>query len=235
MDSRGHVCQRLFVFLGLMMVERRITALEVQKHNKERVNVYLDGEFAFGLPILNAATLHKGQLLTEDEIAALRAIDDVTRAVDQAVTLLARRPYSTTEIRRHLNTKKIAPEVIEEALIRLAQLGYVDDRAFASYWIENREQFRPRGARALRYELQQKGIPQDIINEALEVFDAHDAAYRAAQEQARRLRGLAEDEFRNKLGAFLARRGFEYEIVREVIDQFVRELEDENPETFDSD
>ncbi len=212
---------------------RRITALEIQKRNKERVNVYLDGEFAFGLPIIEAARLKKGQELSEEEIAALRAIDDVTRAFDMAVTLLARRPYSTAEIRRYLETKEIADPVVQEALSRLEQRGYVDDRAFAQYWLENREQFRPRGPRALQFELRQKGIAEDIIASVLEGMDSHDAAYRAASEKARRLRGLSRRDFQQKLGAFLARRGFDYDIVREVTDQLVRELEDDNADFFE--
>lgn len=212
---------------------RQITALEVQKRNKERVNVYLDGEFAFGLPIIEAARLKKGQELSEEEIAALRAIDDVTRAFDMAVSLLARRPYSTAEIRRYLESKEIAEPVVQEALSRLEQRGYVDDHAFAQYWIENREQFRPRGPRALQFELRQKGIAEDVIASALEGMDSHDAAYRAASEKARRLRGLSRRDFGQKLGAFLARRGFDYDIVREVTDQLVRELEDENADFFE--
>ena len=54
-----------------------ITALEIQKHNQERVNVYLDGEFAFGLTVLEAARLKKGQALSDNEISALRAKDSV--------------------------------------------------------------------------------------------------------------------------------------------------------------
>jgi regulatory protein len=213
-------------------VSRTVTALEVQKRNHERVNIYLDGEFAFGLPIVDAARLRKGQVLSDEEIKALCAIDEVARAFDQAVTLLARRPYSAAEIRRHLETKRVALSVIEEVLARLSQSGYIDDRTFVQYWIENREQFKPRGARALQQELRQKGISQDLIDEALEVLDLHDSAYRAAQEKIRRLHGLKQSDFRVKLGSFLVRRGFDYDIVREVIERLIGELEEQNPDYF---
>ena len=209
-----------------------ITALEVQKRSQDRVSVYLDGEFAFGLPIDEAARLHTGQVLLDAEITALRAIDAVARTFDRAVKLLARRPYSTTELRRHLETKEIAPAVIDEALDRLARLGYVDDRAFALYWVENRERFRPRGPRALQYELRQKGVADAIIAEVLAELDPFDSAYQAAQEKVRRLQGTDQAHFRNTVGAFLVRRGFGYDIVREVIDQIVAELEEENSDYF---
>lgn len=213
-------------------MSRTITALEVQKRDKERVNVYLDGEFAFGLPIMDAARLHKGQALSDEEIAALRAIDEVTRALDRTVALLARRPYSAAEIRRYLTSKEIPAAVIDEVMTRLSDLGYVDDRVFVQFWIENRERFRPRGPRALEYELRQKGIAPDIIAAALGEIDAHDSAYRAAQEKTRRLHGLTQNEFRTRLGAFLARRGFGYDTVRDVTDRLVNELEDEHPDYF---
>ncbi|MBN1564465.1 MAG: RecX family transcriptional regulator [Anaerolineae bacterium] len=211
---------------------RTITALEVQKRNTERVSVYLDGEFAFGLPLLEAAKLRQGQELAEDEIQALRDIDALALAVDRAVRLLARRPYSTTEIRRNLATHDVAPPVIDAALEKLANLGYVDDLAFARFWIADRERFKPRGPRALRYELRQKGVSDAIIETALADVEAHDSAYRAAQERLRRLRGLEQHEFRNKLGAFLTRRGFGYDIVRDVIDQLINEIEEDQPEFF---
>jgi len=212
-----------------------ITALEIQKHNSDRVSVYLDGEFAFGLPIVEAARLHKGQVLSEQEIARLREIDDISRALDRAVRLLARRPYSRAEIRRHLESNQVASPIIEEVLTRLEHLGYVDDHAFAQYWIENREQFGPRGPRALHYELRQKGVSDTIIQAALEALDTHGSAYRAARAQVRRLRGLSRQAFRNKLGSFLARRGFDYDIVREVANQLITELQEEQPDYFAND
>lgn len=231
-NSRGLVCLRLFCYVGVWAVNRTITALEVQQKNKDRVSVFLDGEFVFGLPALEAAKLRKGQVLSEDEITALREIDAVARAYDHAVRLLARRPYSAAEIRRNLASKSIAPPIIDEVLTRLEGLGYVDDRAFAAYWIDNRERFRPRGPRALHYELRQKGVAQDIIEALLGEVDVEDSAYRAAQKRGSRLKGYTQAEFREKLSTFLARRGFGYDIVRSVLDQLIDELSEEQPDYF---
>lgn len=209
-----------------------ITALERQKRHEDRISVYLDGEFAFGLPDTEAAHLRVGQVLSDEAIEALRAIDALSRAVDRAVRLLARRPYSVEEIRRYLASKDIAPGVIDATLARLEDLGYVDDRAFAQYWVENRERFRPRGARALRYELRQKGIADAIITQVLEGLDPVESAYAAAQDKARRLRGLDRRTFRTRLGDFLARRGFEYETIREVVGRLVADLEANETDFF---
>ncbi|MEB2286516.1 MAG: RecX family transcriptional regulator [Anaerolineae bacterium] len=216
-------------------MEHTITGLEVQKRSPERVSVYLDGEFAFGLPAIEAARLHQGQVLSEVEIAALRALDDLSRAIDYAARLLARRPYSSAEIRRSLAAREVAPTTIEEALARLESLGYVDDRAFAQFWVENRERFRPRSPQALRHELRQKGLAADIIEAALSALDARESAVRAAQEPLRRLRGQTRAEVQIRLGAFLARRGFDYDVIREAVEAILAQLDEEDPEYFSPD
>lgn len=203
-----------------------ITALEVQKHNKERVSVFLDGEFAFGLSLLEAAQLRKGQQLTDEQIASLKSRDSIEQAYESAVRFLAHRPRSTAEIRRNLKEKEIAPPVIDEVIERLESRGYVDDVAFARYWVSNRQQFKPRGSRALRFELREKGISDPIIDEVLAELDTTDAAYQAGLAKARRFRGLDKRTFREKLGAYLMRRGFDYDTVRDVTDQLYSELQE---------
>jgi len=213
-----------------------ITTLEVQKRNKERVNVYLDGEYAFSLALIEAAKLRKGQMLTETEIMALRGEDEITRAVDRAALFLGYRPRSIAEVRRNLAQKDVPESIIELAVERLSAMGYLDDTAFARYWLENRTTFKPLGPMALRYELRQKGIADSVIDSVLEDINPEEAAYRAAQEKALRLRGLNKQTFKHKLGSFLQRRGFHYGISRDVIEQLTQELAADNPDFFsDSD
>jgi regulatory protein len=209
-----------------------ITALEMQKRDKERVNVYLDGEFAFGLPLIEAAQLKKGQHLSHAQIQDLKHKDTVQRAVDRAVRLLARRPYSTSEIRRNLLKHDTPETVVDIALERLSALGYLDDRAFARYWLENRDTFKPRGPVALRHELRQKGIEDSIIDETLESLDVQQAAYRAALSKIRSMRGKTRKEFDQKVGSFLQRRGFTYATCREVLDQIATEMIEQDHKYF---
>lgn len=203
-----------------------ITALEVQRHNKERVNVYLDGEFAFGLTLIEAAHLRKGQQLSATEIGALKATDAVEQAYERAVRFLGNRPRSIAEVRRNLSDKEVDASAVDEVIARLEARGYVDDAAFARFWVANRQQFKPRGSRALRFELREKGVPNPIIDEILAEVDVSEAAYQSAREKARRLRGLDKREFRNKLGAYLARRGFDYDTIGEVIQRLIDEKDD---------
>jgi len=127
----------------------KITALRFQKRNKDRVNVYIDGQFAFGLAAIEAARLQVGQTLSDDDVARLRVRDEVERAYERALNFLSYRPRSEAEVRRNLYKKDVEDEVVEVVVERLTRAGLVDDREFARYWVENRLQFNPRGARAL--------------------------------------------------------------------------------------
>ena len=210
------------------MPEGRITALKIQKRKKDRVNVFIDDQFAFGLSLIEAAKLRKGQTLTEAEITRLRDKDAIQQAIDRAARFLAYRPRSTDEVRRNLSKKNIPPTVIDAALEQMSTQGYLDDRAFALFWIENRNAFKPLGSRALRYELRQKRVPDTIIDEVLDAYgvDDADAAYRAASQRAGRLRNMTRRDFQNKVGSFLQRRGFAYNIARVAIERLMEELDE---------
>jgi regulatory protein len=190
-----------------------ITALKFQKRNSERVNVYLDGEFAFGLGALEAARLHKGQVLSDDEIAALKAHDERERAYNRALHFLSYRPRSRAEVERYLRDKGVPGEVIDDVVIRLEQAGYLDDEAFARFWVENREQFKPRSQQALRYELRRKGVNDAIIARVLRESDDEAAAWQAVEDRLHRWSHLPADEFRRKVIGYLGRRGFDYETI----------------------
>jgi len=202
-----------------------ITALKVQSRNKERVNVYIDGRFAFGLAAIEAIRLRSGQQLSDDEIASLQGRDQAHQVQESALRFLDYRPRSVHEVRRHLQSKGNTPQVIDEVIERLTDVGLLDDQAFARYWLENRSDFRPRGERALRQELRQKGVPPDIIDQTLsEGHNEDEAAYRAAVAQARKVRVADPGEFRRKVEAHLVRRGFSYDAAREATARAWREL-----------
>lgn len=209
-----------------------ITALQVQKRDQERVNVFIDGEFAFGLNVLDAARLRKGQALSEAEIAALRDQDAVVQAVNAAAHFLSYRPRSEHEVRRNLLDKETPQAVVDAAVQRLHGLGYLDDAAFARYWVDNRSQFKPLSHRALRQELRQKGVADSLISEVLEAHQESDLAHQAALTQLRKLRNRTPQEFKTKLSAFLQRRGFGYSTTHDVVARLIDSLESDDPDYF---
>jgi regulatory protein len=208
-------------------VAGKITTLEVQKRNPDRVSVYLDGRFAFGLPAIIAARLARGQFLSDAEVAALQEEGAVEQAYNKALHFLSYRPRSRAEIEEYLEKRGANEPQIAKIADRLERAGLLDDEAFAQYWVENRERFRPRGLRALRYELWNKGIGDDIIERALASVDVSESAYRSAGKKARQLRDTDRQTFHRKLVDYLARRGFSYEIARETAERLWAETASE--------
>lgn len=201
-----------------MLLMRRITAIEVQKKNRQRVNIYLDGEFAFGLSHIVAAWLKVGQELSEDKIASLQAEDAREIALQKALRFLSYRARSQEEIRQNLRKHGVSESVIQETLEHLQKAGLANDDQFAQAWVENRTVFRPRSRRALSIELRRKGLDDLTIRAALAgTADECTLAYQAALQKARGLEGLEWPVFRKRLSAFLARRGFGYEVIGEAV------------------
>jgi regulatory protein len=196
-----------------------ITALSAQKKHPDRVNVYLDGKFAFGLAAIEAVRLRRGQVLTEADIERLQAADDAEKAHEKALRYLTSRPRSEWEVRQNLLKAGYGIATIDRVLEKLRAVGLVDDADFVRYWLDNRAQFKPKGEVALRQELRRKGIEREVIDRILEESShAEDkAALQAALAKADRYRQLPRQEFAQKLGAYLARRGFDYETVREAV------------------
>jgi regulatory protein len=190
-----------------------ITALKTQKRNAERINVFLDGQFAFGLAAAATAGLRTGQILSEQEISDLQRKDDFENARQRAIHLISLRPRSAEEVRRNLQRKSFDDLLIDQVVDHLIAVNLLNDAAFAAYWVEQRETFRPRSRLALRQELHQKGVQRTVIDTALEQVDEMSAARQAAEKRARRWTLLSEDEYRVKLGRFLQRRGFPYDVI----------------------
>ena len=196
---------------------KKITAIEVQKRSPSRVNIYIDGEYTFGLARIVAAWLRVGQELDEKKIEQLQTEDARERALQQAMLLLSYRARSESEIRQNLRKHEIPETVIDQTMDRLRQDGFANDNQFARAWVENRSTFRPRSRRMLAMELRQKGLGDESVKTALESVDDEALAYEAAQKRAVRYKDLERKEFRKKLSEFLARRGFSYSVIAPVV------------------
>lgn len=212
-----------------------ITALEVHRRKTEYVKLFLDDEFAMDLPLLKAAQLRRGQILTEAEVNALAEAGAFQRAFDRAVRFLSFRPRSTEEVRRYLAGSDVEKSVVSAVIERLRERAYLDDLAFAAFWLDNRIRFKPMAPRALRYELWQKGVADGIIDAVLSDLDADEAAYRAAKGRIQRYRGNTRPVFRRKLSVMLGRRGFDGDTINDVILRLQHELSESEESFFGSD
>ena len=205
-----------------------VTRLELQKKNPQRLNVYLDGEFAFGISRAAAPWLAEGNQISQQKINDLQEKDQFEGAYQRAINFLSYRIRSEKEIRQNLTKHEVPEEIIVRVIDRLRGASLVNDREFASLWVENRVQFKPRGKRALSSELFQKGIPNEIIEDVLAELDEEELAYQCARSKIRKYSDLEEKTFQKKLSGLLTRRGFPYHIIKDVVSSLWKESKKES-------
>ncbi|GAI62019.1 unnamed protein product [marine sediment metagenome] len=167
----------------------KITAIRFTKARGKRVNVFLDGRFAFGLEAEVAIKegLQVGQELSASHIEALARSDHFHRCLNAAARYLSYRPRSEFELKKRLYQRGFDGDCVEAVLAKLKEQGLVDDTAFAQFWKDNRESFSPRSRWLTKLELRRKGVAQDVIDQVTDVIDDDDSAYRAALNKARSL------------------------------------------------
>jgi regulatory protein len=204
---------------------KKITAIQAQKKNPNRVSIDLDGEFAFGLSRIVAAWLRVGQELSDEKIAALKTDDARELAYQKAMRFLGYRARSVQEVRDNLQKHEIPEAVIDEVLKRLQETNLLNDQEFAQAWVENRNTFRPRSRRALAMELRHKGLDDEVVQDVLDKnVDENALALEAARKYLRKVQKLEWQDFRQKLGGFLGRRGFSYGVIAPVLRQVWDEI-----------
>lgn len=220
---RTHIGFAVLYLMDVNAMAGKITALKVQKKNSNRVNVYLDDAFGFGVHKILAAELQIGQELSPAQIEEYERRDEEERAYQRALRYLSRRPHAEREIRDKLSRNRIPSDICDRVIERLRNASLVDDHAFAEAWVENRRLHRPRGAKALRHELKQKGVSSAAIEAALLDFDDEQAAWEAGRKAVRRYRSLPVETANKRLQGYLTRRGFSYQITRRVVNELLAE------------
>ena len=205
----------------------RITNVASTQHDAERVSIFVDERFAFACHALVWLTsgLHIDSEVTPADLAQLRWAEDLHALKDRALGLLAGRPRGRIELQRRLahGTKAHPappPEQVQVVLDQLAEEGLIDDQAFAEFWVEQRDRFRPKGSLALRAELSQQGVARADVENAIAPERDLERAIAAGRPRAQRLAqraGMDAKTFRDQLGPFLQRRGFGYGVAREAV------------------
>jgi regulatory protein len=142
--------------------------------------------------------------------------------IDKVYRFVSLRPRSEKEIRDYLHGKHATDLDSEKIIQLLVKQKLLDDSAFVQWWLEQRATFRPKGKRVLRAELKQKGISEELIEEALnDGVDELILAKAAAAKKVKIYRSLPPREFRQKLSNFLGRKGFPWGIIKRVLDEEV--------------
>jgi regulatory protein len=204
----------------------KITALEPQARNADRINVCVDGAYRLALPaeLVYTLPLRVGDAVTNAQLERWEAQDQHWRAREAALNLLSYRPRAVAELQRRLREKGFEPDVCEGVVAELRERGLLDDNSFAEQFIRDRLRFRPRGPQLLLHELRTRGVDWETARATVdEVWQEEDVtevdlARQAADRWTARA-GETRLRARRRLFNFLARRGFSAESVREVVEE----------------
>lgn len=208
----------------------QITDIRPQTHlrrgygGQKRFNIFLDGKYAFSLP---AESLIKAELKIDDhlssqEIDNLIKENEFLKVYDRVLKFLSFRPRSEKELEDYFHRQAVGEKTKKMVLAKLKHLGFINDKEFARWWVEQRTVFRPKGKRAIEMELRQKGVPQEIItNNQLLISnsDERELAKRAVSKKLKVWENYPQEIIRKKLSAYLLRRGFSWETIEKVIDE----------------
>lgn len=203
----------------------KITDLRTGKGRDKRLNIFLDGRFAFSLGAEVAAkeNLQVGQELSSNQIESLTGSDEVQRCLEAAYRYLGYRPRSESEIRERMQRRGFAAETMDAVVIRLKEQALLDDEAFARFWKENRDSFRPRSRWLTGLELRRRGVGNSVIDQVVAGIDDEENAYRAALQKTRHGTPADYQSFRRRLGDCLRRRGFNYEVISHTLERIWQE------------
>ena len=210
-------------------MKNQITDMQVQKNHPSRLSIFLDGNFYCGVSeeVAIKHQLKKGTTIDENELKELLHDEELSNAKKYVYTILARRMYSSSEIRKKLKEQGYTDEIIDNVILMMEGYGYLNDKTFAEEWIQSRRQNNPKGKIVLKRELTQKGIEGDIIEEVFnQSFDESQQSEIALDMARRKSRSYRNDDpisARRKLQGYLIRRGFDFETVRNVVDKVLSE------------
>ncbi|MDR1940247.1 MAG: RecX family transcriptional regulator [Clostridiales bacterium] len=203
-----------------------ITRIEVQKRDKRRANIFVDGSFVCGLSIETVVTMRLktgGEVDADGLIEAIKE-DEKRAAVATLLKMLSAKRVTERQAREALQKREYMDESIECAVDKCRGYGYLDDAAYAADYVAAHKS--KLGSLALKYELKQRGVSEDLINYAIEDIDEEEAACGLLKKYMRG-GGLSDVKQKNKAVRYLASKGYKYDTVRRAIDCVASETEDE--------
>jgi len=207
-----------------------ITRLDPQVNNKNRVSVFIDDEFAFGVheDLVVRHGLTVGMTLTAEDVREIEADEQYVEAKQAALDYLAHKPRTETEVRRKLKRKDTPAFVIDDVVARLYELEYLDDEAYAHDYAHNRFSSKKYGPVRIRRELEERGIDRHLADVAVDtLFEDEDPTAAAWEHAESRWPRLANEDDprrrRQKMYRYLRRRGFTSDTIRPILDELERE------------
>ena len=197
-----------------------ITSIKQQK-NKNRVNVYLDEEFGFGIDLDNFVILNLkiGQELSQDEVDKVIKTSEFQKTLDKLFRFAMVRFRSQKEYEDYLKRKKVSEVIWKDLLSKLKDLDFIDDERFAKEWVYSRNNFRPKPKRILEQELSIKGIDRNIIKKVIDetVIDENIIALNLLKSRESYWERIEKVKREQKMIEYLVRKGFSFEVAKNAI------------------
>ncbi|MGB9720295.1 MAG: regulatory protein RecX [bacterium] len=147
----------------------KISKIEVQKKNKKRASIFIDGEFRFGLSneIVLKYNLKQGDEIKEDEIKNLLLVEEKERLKQRAYRLLRFRSRSVNEMRQRLMNLGYEPEIVEAVVQDLIEEGILNDQRFVREFASDYTELKPKGNIFIMNELRKKKVDATLIEDVL--------------------------------------------------------------------
>ena len=204
----------------------KITKLEVQQRNKERVNIYIDDNFFLGVnaEIIYDLNLKKGDEVDEEKLKSLIDKEGLSKAKNKAMSILNRTAISEKKLREKLSD--YSDEIVDEVINKLKEYGFINDKDLARRIANDNSNISRFGKNKIRQNLYRKGISKDDIDEAVEEIDSNEQYENAlylARKRYKNLKGEDNRKVYQKLTQHLAYKGFSYDIIKSVIQEVMNE------------
>ena len=207
----------------------KITKIEVQKRNKERVNIYIDGEYSLAV---NAELIYKENLRTNMEIdieklQEVAAKEEILRCRSSALRIIERIYKTEKELRDKLKEKNYSDNAIELSVEFLKEYNYLNDDTYAKAYIK--EHASSKGSSKIKYELLKKGIDKDIIEANMPLCIDEEteraAALKIGEKKYRTIIKSENDTYKisGKLYRFILSKGYNYDIVKSVVKEIMND------------
>ena len=209
-----------------------ITKIARQKNNKERYNIYLNEEYAFPVDegTLIKFGLQKGKVLEQHEIDEIQYEDEIAKAFNKALGFLSFQMRSEHEVKTKLLQAGHGEAVVQEALHKLTNLGFLNDESFSKALLETRKRTAKKGPAAIRQDLKQKGIDKGLQEQVLETF-SHDEQMKLAMELAEKAvrsnQNKTPAQVKQKIQDVLLRKGYSYAVAKEILEHIKLERQED--------
>ena len=198
-----------------------ITAITAQVKDKTRCNIYIDGRFCCGLTMETVVKnrLKVGKIVSAEELSVMQLESEKNTAFDKALTFLSATRKTEKEIRLHLSKKGYLPAVIDYAVEKLREYGFINDEEYAEAYTESAS--KKKGGRLIRMELKNKGLSEEAIENALSELDEGQELETAKGILEKYMRGKTADKATlQKAYRHLMSKGFDYDTAKAAIDAY---------------